>query len=458
MLAFLGLADMAAAVAAWLVAYLLRMAAGEWGLSKFPTPSFQEFLPYVFLSLVLCPLIYSRMGLYGSKRTISLYRELAAVVRAVLVTWVLVYLATSLMRHAPLSRLAMLSMIVPWLVLATTSRAIGRIGLRHIRRRGGNLRIAAIIGAGRLGQKLKNTLAQNPWTGIVAKYFVDDICPGKKINGLEVRGPINNVEQILAEDPVDMVFVAISRAGYEELAEVVDRLSATSVDLRVVPDLLAVQFLRQEVAQLEDLPIISLTYSPQQGWNSLLKRAFDIAASLFALVFLAVPMTIIAIGVKLTSQGPVLYRQVRASIGGRTFNMLKFRTMKVDAEAQTGPVWTVPNDPRVAAFGRFLRRTSLDELPQLINVLLDDMSLVGPRPERPELIERFKSQIPRYMLRHHVKAGITGWAQIHGFRGRTSLRKRIQYDLFYIRNWSFGLDLWILLSTLVRGLVNPNAY
>jgi exopolysaccharide biosynthesis polyprenyl glycosylphosphotransferase len=458
MISLLVVSDILAAFAAWVAAYLLRIVAGEWGLSKFSPPSFQEFLPYVFLSLVICPLVYSRMGLYGPKRTISLFRELAAVVRAVLLTWVLAFLATSLTRQAPLSRLMMLLMVVPWMVLATTSRAIGRLGLRYVRRRGGNLRSAAIIGAGRLGQKLKNTLTRNPWTGIVVRYFIDDNCPNKEIDGLEVHGPIDDTERILAQDPVDIVFVAMSKVSHEDLEEVVNRLSATNVDLRVVPDLLAVQFLRHEVAQLDDLSIITLTHSPQQGWNSLLKQAFDVVLSLLALILLAGPMLIIAISAKLTSRGPVFYRQARASIGGKTFNMLKFRTMKVDAEAQTGPVWTAPNDPRVTPFGRFLRRTSLDELPQLINVLVGDMSLVGPRPERPELIERLKSQIPRYMLRHQVKAGITGLAQIHGFRGRTSLRKRLQYDLFYIRNWSFGLDLWILLLTPFRGVLNTNAY
>jgi putative colanic acid biosynthesis UDP-glucose lipid carrier transferase len=189
-----------------------------------------------------------------------------------------------------------------------------------------------------------------------------------------------------------------------------------------------------------------------------LKRAFDLLVSAVSLPLLVLPMLLIALGVKWSSPGPVFYRQERASLGGKPFQILKFRTMVVDAEKSVGPVWAFDNDSRATRFGRFLRRTSLDELPQLLNVLWGDMSLVGPRPERPELIERFRHQVPRYMLRHHVKAGLTGWAQVHGLRGRTSLRKRIQYDLYYIRHWTFGLDLWILALTPFRGLVNPNAY
>ncbi len=457
MLFLLGLWDMAAVVAAWAAAYGLRFLGGQLGWSRYAQPTLEESLPFVLLSLILCPLIYSRMDLYAPKRTMSLPRELAEVVKAVSVIWVLTYLASSLMRQAPFSRMMMLMMLVSWLILAMLGRASGRMALRYARVRGSNARFAAIIGAGRLGQKLHHTLKNHPWTGIVVSYFIDDTPHRSEINGCEVLGPTDRLEEILNAHAVDMVFVAMSKPSQERIEEVVSRVERVNVDLYVVPNLLAVQFLRHKVTQLDDLSVISLTHSPHQGWNSMIKRAFDLAIGSLALAALAAPMLLIAAAVKLGG-GPALYRQARASIGGRTFDMLKFRTMCVGAEDNTGPVWTVPDDPRVTRLGRFLRRTGLDELPQLVNVLLGDMSLVGPRPERPELIERFKSQIPRYMLRQHVKAGITGWAQVNGLRGQTPLRKRIQYDLFYIRNWSFGLDLWILLLTPFRGLVNANAY
>jgi exopolysaccharide biosynthesis polyprenyl glycosylphosphotransferase len=457
MLILLGLSDMAAAGAAWAAAYGLRLLGSQLGWSRYAPPTTDEFLPFVLLSLILCPLIYARMDLYAPKRTMGLIRELGEVVKAVFVIWVLTYLASSLTRQAPLSRMLLLMMLGTWLTLAMVGRMGLRVALRYARIRGGNTRSAAIVGAGRLGQKLHNTLNKHPWMGIVVSYFIDDTLNQSEINRCKVFGPTDRLEEILDRHPVDIVFVAMSKPNQEHTEEVISRLSKINVDLCVVPDLLAVQFLRHKVTQLDDLSIISLNYSPQQGWNSMVKRLFDLTLTSLALAVLAGPMLLIAVIIKLGG-GPVLYRQVRSSIGGRTFKMLKFRTMVVGAEANTGPVWTVPDDPRITRFGRFLRRTSLDELPQLINVLLGDMSLVGPRPERPELIERFKLQIPRYMLRHHVKAGITGWAQVNGLRGQTSPRKRIQYDLFYIRNWSLGLDLWILLLTPFRGLVNANAY
>ena len=217
--------------------------------------------------------------------------------------------------------------------------------------------------------------------------------------------------------------------------------------------LLSFHFLRHDVTQLDNLPIISLTHSPQHGWNSTLKAAFDLVVSSIALMVVAAPMFLIALAIKLTSRGPVFYRQKRTSLGGKEFKIIKFRTMIHNAEAQTGAIWALARDPRVTLLGGILRRTGLDELPQLLNILTGTMSLIGPRPERPEFIERFGEQVPRYMLRNQVKAGLTGWAQVHGLRGRTSLRKRLQYDLHYVTNWTFGLDLRILLMTAFRGFV-----
>ncbi|MCE5280370.1 MAG: undecaprenyl-phosphate glucose phosphotransferase [Planctomycetaceae bacterium] len=458
-LPFLGVADIAATAAAWAGAYLIRIASGRWGLTSYDPPTLDELLPYALLTMVLCPLIYGRMGLYGPKRTASLLRELTGVARAVVLVWLLTWMVIALTRTATLSRITMLSLLVVWLLLAFGTRSLAQWALHYLRSHGANLRRAAIVGAGRLGQKLHHALNQNAWTGIRVEYFVDDnVQPGRKISGVTVRGPIDNVEAILDEHPVDIVFAALPGSSQNRLEEVIDVLSTTHVDLRVVPSLLGVQLLRHQASQLDDLTIISLTHSSQQGWNSLLKWALDFAVSLVALTILAVPMLLIALLVKCTSKGPILYRQIRTSIGDQPFAMLKFRTMVVHTDGDAGPNWTAKNDARVTPLGRLLRKTSLDELPQLINVLKGDMSLVGPRPERPELIERFRRQVPHYMLRHQVRAGITGWAQVHGLRGQTSLRKRIQYDLFYIRNWSLALDLWIMVLTPIRGMVNANAY
>jgi len=458
MVLLIGIGDILVASAAWGLGYVLRYLGGQIGLTKFELPHFSEFVPAMVFSLVLTALIFSRFRLYAPKRLKSITTEIADLARAIVMVWVIAYFMTTLLRHVTVSRLMMVSVLASWTVLAILYRMLARMTLRRLRQRGRNLRHAAIVGTGRLAQRLYYLLTKNTWTGIKPHYFVADTTQRSELAGMKVYGPVQAVDDIIAVKPVDVVFVALPASRHEEVAQVLDRLAETNVEVRIVPDLLSFNFLGHDVSLLENLPIISMTFSPQHGWNSLLKRIFDILFSCVAIFLLAVPMLILAAIIKLTSKGPVFYRQLRTSIGGMPFPIFKFRTMIPKAEAKTGAVWAKKDDPRVTTIGRFLRHTSLDELPQLLNILVGQMSLVGPRPERPELVDRFRRQIPRYMLRSQVKAGLTGWAQAHGWRGQTSLRKRIQYDLYYITNWTFGLDLRIILLTLLRGFVSPNAY
>lgn len=450
--------DIFIAALAWVAAYGLRVWASRQGWTTYLPPTVHDFYHYGLICLILCPLVFGRTGLYTPKRTHSLGSELWMMTRAVLVVWTMVYIIISLIRQADFSRLMMVSVLGSWIVLAGINRLVVRATLHTLRRHGRNQRSAAIIGAGRLGQRLYETIRHNPWTGIMPVYFMDDHCQNRMIRGLPVYGPTSQCRRILEQHPVDIVFLAPSRLSQEEIENVADELSSTSIDLRLVPNLLSVQFLRHGISQLDDLTIISLTDSPQQGWNSLFKSVLDVSGALFCLLIGAIPMLLIAVAIKLNSPGPIFYRQWRVSIGGQPFKIFKFRTMRVDAESESGPVWAIPGDDRVTSLGRFLRRTSLDELPQFFNVLKGEMSLVGPRPERPELIEGFKHEIPRYMLRHHVKAGITGWAQVNGLRGQTSLRKRIQYDLYYVKHWSSWLDVKILFLTVFISFVRRDAY
>ncbi|HRT40834.1 MAG TPA: exopolysaccharide biosynthesis polyprenyl glycosylphosphotransferase, partial [Phycisphaerae bacterium] len=253
---------------------------------------------------------------------------------------------------------------------------------------------------------------------------------------------------IVEQHPVDSIFIALQADQADKVDELVRQLGTSMADIRIVPEFNPYLAMRPAVSNLDGIPILSLRESPLYGSNALLKRAFDLVIGAICLLIAAVPMGIIALAVKLTSPGPVLYKQRRMGLDGREFTMLKFRTMRADAEAETGPVWADRDDARRTPLGSFLRRTSLDELPQLFNVLIGDMSLVGPRPERPEFISQFRQQIPRYMLRHKMKAGMTGYAQVKGLRGNTSLKKRIQHDVHYINNWSLGLDLKILAQTV----------
>ncbi len=343
-----------------------------------------------------------------------------------------------------------------------------RIVLRWGRRRGYNLRHVAIIGTGRLGQVVCRTLLRNSWTGITPGFFIShrenpthDMC-----QGLPVHGGLKELERVLDENDLSGVFIALPGKMGANLPDILRRLERYPIDVRVVPDMNPKYLpINMAVHNLEGMPVLSVRESPLRGWGRVQKRLLDIGGALAALLVFALPMLLIAILIRLSSEGSVIFRQRRLSLNGHRFDIYKFRTMvevkdepqSPDAEPEIAK-WTQRNDQRITPLGRFLRRTSLDELPQIFNVLLGEMSLVGPRPERPELIDRFREDWRGYMLRQNVKAGITGWAQVNGLRGDTSLRKRLQYDLFYIRNWTILFDLRILWMTLFRGFAHPNAH
>lgn len=357
-------------------------------------------------------------------------------------------------------QLAMFTVLIP--IFVGGQRVIVRVGLRFMRRRGWNMRHVAIVGVGRLGQITAQTLARNSWTGIRVTYFVShhDQTSRDRCMELPVRGGIRDLELVLEQNRVDAVYLAIPSAMSSQLPLILKRLERFAVDVRIVPDVHP-RYLPQNmtVSELEGMPILSYRESPMAGMGGLLKRSLDVLGACTALAVFSPLMLLIALLIRLESPGRVLFKQQRVSLGGDVFWIWKFRTMLEsqphDGEGQGG--WTTREDPRITRVGRWLRRTSLDELPQLFNVLRGDMALVGPRPERPELIDRFREDWRGYMLRQQVKAGMTGWAQVNGLRGDTSLRKRLQYDLFYIRNWSLWFDLRILFLTLIRGFVHPNA-
>ncbi len=341
-------------------------------------------------------------------------------------------------------------------------RGAVRLTLRSMRRRGWNMRHVAIIGVGRLGQITARTLSRNSWTGLRVQYFIshhEQTSRARCLN-LPVRGGVRELESILEHNRVDAVYLAIPSAMSAQLPQMLKRLERYAVDVRIVPDVHP-RYLPQNmvVSELEGMPILSHRESPMAGMGGVLKRVLDLVGALVGLVIFLPLLVVIGLLIRLSSPGPVLFKQRRVSLGGDTFWIWKFRTMVqlADESKLDDAQWTARDDPRITRIGRWLRRTSLDELPQLFNVLRGDMALVGPRPERPELIDRFREDWRGYMLRQQVKAGMTGWAQVNGLRGDSSLRKRLQYDLFYIRNWSIWFDLRILLLTMFRGFVHPNA-
>ncbi len=326
--------------------------------------------------------------------------------------------------------------------------------------KGLNLQSVLVIGAGEMGKAVAQKILVYKDLGFRLKGFLDDERPvGEKIEidgGVEVLGRIRDLGPILDKGEVNEVFVALDLNNYAKIQEIIRVAHRYVVNIRLIPDLFQLLTLKANIQDLDGFPVISIDDVALRGGRSLLKRVIDIAVSALALIILSPLLLVLAGIVKLTSPGPVFFRQERMGLDGRRFSMIKFRTMVKGAEGESGPVMSRPGDPRMTRIGRVLRKFSLDELPQIINVLKGEMSLIGPRPERPEFVREFSGKIPNYMLRHKVKCGITGWAQVHGLRQDTPISKRIEYDFYYMQNWSLGLDLKIIWMTLRKGFVDRN--
>jgi exopolysaccharide biosynthesis polyprenyl glycosylphosphotransferase len=326
--------------------------------------------------------------------------------------------------------------------------------------RGWNLQNVIVVGAGEMGRSVAQKLLTFKDFGFVVKGFLaDDIPAGETVRldgGLKVLGRIADLERVLQEENIQEVYVALDLSNYAQILSLFQVATKFPVNVRLLPDLFQLLTLKANIQDLDGFPVISIDDVPLRGARRVFKRLFDLAASALALLILSPFLALVALLVRLTSRGPVLYKQERVGLDGRPFGMIKFRTMVCDAEKRTGPVMCRPDDPRVTRFGRFLRKYSLDEFPQLVNVLRGEMSLVGPRAERPAFVREFVEKIPKYMLRHKVKSGITGWAQVHGLRQDTSIEKRLEYDFYYIQNWTFALDLKILWMTLRGGFIDRN--
>ncbi len=446
--------DLAATSGSWFAAYFLRFSLWE---SPDGIPSLTrvwEALPFLW---GLAAVAYWIGGLYEIHRLQQLPRELGKVFKASLLMFLLAITLAFYRRDLYESRLALgLFLVLNAVGLALVRRAAWHT-IAWLRRHGLNRGRALIVGAGRPGRLVAKTLAANHWTGLEAVGYVDD--PGKfEPTNLPRLGGIAQLASVVRKHDCDHVFVALPLARYGELAEVYRQLSDVVVEIQLVPDMPNLAGLTLRTQEIDNVAFVTLRETPLFGWRVAAKRLMDFSLALVAIGLLAPVLLLLAALVKLTSRGPVFYRQRRAGLGGTEFQMLKFRSMRTDAEQQTGAVWAVRGDDRCTALGRIMRRYSLDELPQLLNVLVGDMSLVGPRPERPVFVEQFRKEIPNYTWRHQVKAGITGWAQVNGWRGNTSLRRRLEFDLHYISNWSLWLDFKILCLTVWCGMRSENAY
>jgi Undecaprenyl-phosphate glucose phosphotransferase len=456
--AFFAAADFLATSVALIGAYVIRFES-VWPTPKGPQP-IADYLLLLPVVAVLWPLVFYFHRLYQLRRDRSTIDETLAIIVGVSLSTLILIGLLSFWRGFSFNR----PLLVLFLFLDIFLVSLCRFGIRKyletIWAQGVGVRRALIVGAGRAGRALANKLVDHPATGVKPIGFSDDD-PGKaneSYRGLPVLGTTAVVKDLLTRHQIDTVFLALPVEAHKTMLRILKEVGDEMIDIRVVPDLFQYVTFKAGIEDLDGLPVINLTQVPLEGWNSMVKRTMDVILSSIGLVALAVIYPFVALAILLEDRGPVFFTQERMGLDGRIFKILKFRSMRVDAEAETGATWAREDDPRRTRIGAFLRRTSLDEMPQLVNVFGGDMSLVGPRPERPEFVREFKDKVPQYMLRHRVRAGITGWAQIHGWRGNTSLSKRIEYDLYYIENWSLGLDVRILWLTVRSGLLHKNAY
>jgi len=469
------LSDALLAMTAFIIAYALRFHSVVVPflipITKGVPPLWQYIQDLPFIA-VLVPFGFQLQGLYRLRRGRSRVDDffavfvgsILAVLFGIVVTlYVTVYFASPAARargQFEVSQPVWAIFLVLNVALTYASRELVREALERRWRAGIGLKRILIAGSGELGRLVADRILEHRELGYQIVGFVDDKASGDHLGyrGLPLLGTIDDTADISTREGIDQLYVALPPEQHVQMLRLIESTSREFVDVKVVPDLLQVIALRARLEELDGLPVININDVPLQGLNTIVKRGIDIVISAGALLVLAIPFWIIAAIVKLTSNGNVFYRQERMGLDGKPFMIYKFRSMYEDAEAETGPVFASEEDPRRTPIGKLLRQSNIDELPQLWNVLKGDMSIVGPRPERPLFVAQFKNKIPQYMLRHKVKAGITGWAQVNGWRGNTSIEKRIEYDLYYIEHWSVKLDLKIMWLTLLRGFFHKHAY
>jgi putative colanic acid biosynthesis UDP-glucose lipid carrier transferase len=427
------------------------------GIKQIP----ESYLVVVFLSLVLVVLVFPLFSVYRVWRGVSTLTEIKFLTMAwTLVALMLALLAFITQTGADYSRSWMGIWFASGWVVIVGSRVVLRLVLRWLRSSGFNHRHIVIVGTGEQAVVVADRLRKSTWFGleISAMFRSGDHQLPEWLSGITIITELSDLRSYMDQNDVDQVWISLPHSEEETIRRVIGALDGSAVEIRYVPDIFEYQLMHHSLSEMAGIPVVNISYSAIDGANRFLKVIEDYVLAFVLLVFASPLMLLIAIGVKLSSPGPVLYRQRRVGWNGEEFTMFKFRTMPVDVENQTGPVWAQKGEKRATPFGTFLRNTSMDELPQLFNVLLGEMSLIGPRPERPVFVEKYKNEIPHYNKKHLVKAGLTGWAQVHGWRGNTCLHTRIEHDLYYIENWSLWLDIKIIVMTVFRGLIHRNAY
>ncbi len=404
--------------------------------------------------------LYYIVNLYTSRRAMRLWNEFVDIVQANTMGSIGFIVILFMLKQKDFSRSMIGIFYILNIFLTTLAHGLLRRFLRYIRKKGYNIKHILLVGYSRAAEAYISRILENPQWGYDVAGVLDDFVPvGTGYHGVKVVGRIEQLTDYLENENFDEITITLPLNDYDRLEELVAQCEKSGVHTKFIPDYSSLFPSNPYTEDVQGIPVINIRYVPlTNSVNRLSKRLVDIVGSLLAIILFSPIMIIAAIAVKTTSKGPLIYKQERIGLNGAPFMMYKFRTMKVQTEAEERKGWTTKNDPRVTEVGAVLRKLSIDEMPQFFNVLVGKMSLVGPRPERPQFVEKFKEQIPRYMVKHQVRPGITGWAQINGYRGDTSIRKRIDYDIYYIENWSMAFDFKIILGTLRHGFVNKNAY
>lgn len=445
-------------VASYMFAYFLKFESGlllyDEGLDMRTYMTALYFLVPGYL------ILYSQLDLYSTRRASGRKRELINVIKANTIGALIFMVILYLINQPDFSRQMIFIFWGVCIGLETVVRNMMRALMMFWWKRGYNIKYVLLVGYSGSAQSYINKVLLNPQWGYVIRGILDDNTErGTEYKGIKVLGTIDNLPLILPENKLDEIAITLPLGQYGRLKEIVGLCEKSGVHTKFIPDYEGVIPNRPYTEDIQGLPVINIRRVPLNNTlNAFVKRLVDIVGSLFGIVISSPFMIISAILIKLTSDGPVIFKQERVGLHNKPFQMYKFRTMIEQTEAEEAKGWTTKDDPRVTKVGRFLRRTSLDELPQLFNIFFGQMSLVGPRPERPQFVEKFREEIPRYMIKHQVRPGLTGWAQINGLRGDTSIEKRIECDLYYIENWTLELDIKILILTIFRGFINKNAY
>lgn len=428
-----------------------------------PYGYFRDFSTYCNMLVFLVPcylLIYYLCNLYNPKRTRGRRIELFELVKANILGLVFGMAVLYVIKDTDYARLFLVIFWILNIVIDFTFRMIVNKILRIIRKRGHNLKHIILVGYSRTAEGYIDRLRMHPEWGYYVHGILDDtLAEDFSYRDVKMLGKISKLEKLLETNKYDEIAITLSISEYAKLEQLVSICEKSGVHTKFVPDYNNIIPTKPYTEDLDGIPVIHMRHVPlKSSFNAVLKRTMDIFGAIVALIIFAIPMFVIAIAVKTTSKGPLIFKQTRIGLHNKEFSMYKFRSMEVQSEESGKAGWTTKGDARVTKVGKFIRRTSIDELPQLFNVLKGEMSLIGPRPEQSYFVQKFKEEIPRYMIKHQVRPGITGWAQVNGYRGDTSIPKRIDYDLYYVENWTLLLDIKILFMTFFVGFVNKNAY